>query len=170
MSGRQNIEQIVQIGFSVQRQQTVHLTDIAVLRRITLIHIKDKGFQQIHFAAVPEVVALAGTVGVLDDDIHKELGHQFLPFHFGKAVPAVRVFREYQIEHLDTVALIAQVLAGFFVELAFGVRNDQGFPANHRLKDAVHTEGAGFHAATGAVYGQIAVDFGIFRDADRFPI
>ena len=112
------------------------------------------------------MVALVGTVGVLDDDIH----NQFLPFHFGKAVPAVRVFREYQIEHLDTVALIAQIFTGFFIEFAFGVGNDQRFPANHRLKDAVHAEGAGFHAAAGTVYGQIAVDFGVFRDADRFPI
>ena len=54
-----------------------------------------------------QVVTLAGAVGVLDDDIHKELGHQFLPFHFGKAVPAVRVFREHQIEHLDTVASVS---------------------------------------------------------------
>ena len=84
-----NIKQAIQVGFSVQRQQPVHLADIPVFFRIALVHIEDKGFQQVHFAAVPEVVALAGAVGVLDDDIHKELRHQFLAFHFGKAVPAV---------------------------------------------------------------------------------
>ena len=89
MGGRQNIKQAIQVGFPVQRQQPVHLTDIPVFFRIALVHIEDKGFQQVHLTGVPEVVALAGAVGVLDDDIHKKLRHQFLPFHFGKAVPAV---------------------------------------------------------------------------------
>ena len=89
MGGRQNIKQVVQIGFPIQCQQPVHLADIPVFFGIALVHIEDEGFQQVHLTGVPEVVALAGTVGVLDDDIHKKLRHQFLPFHFGKAVPAV---------------------------------------------------------------------------------
>ena len=89
MGGRQNIKQAIQVGFPVQRQQPVHLADIPVFFGIALVHIEDEGFQQVHLTGVPEVVALAGAVGVLDNDIHKKLRHQFLPFHFGKAVPAV---------------------------------------------------------------------------------
>ena len=121
MGGRQNIKQVVQVGFPVQRQQPVHLADITVFFRVALIHIEDKGFQQVHFAAVPEVVALAGAVGVLDDDIHKELRHQLLAFHFGKAVPAVRIFRKNQVENLDTIALLPEIFAGFFIEFTFRI-------------------------------------------------
>lgn len=67
------------------------------------------------------MVTLAVVDGVLNDDIYKKLRHQFLPLHFGKAVPTVRVFRIDQIEHLDTVPLIPQILAGFFVELTFRI-------------------------------------------------
>ena len=67
------------------------------------------------------MVALAIVDGVLNDDIHKKLRHQFLPLHFGKAVPAVRIFRKNQVKNLDTIALLPQILAGFFVELTFGI-------------------------------------------------
>ena len=79
------------------------------------------------------MVSLAAARGVFDDDIHKKLCHQFLAFHFTKAVPGIRVLRIDQIEHTDRVALVTQVLAGLFVQLRFRVADDQGFPAGYPL-------------------------------------
>ena len=61
------------------------------------------------------MVSLAAASGILDNDIHKELCHQFLSFHFRKTVPGIRVFGIDQIEHTDGIAFVTQVFAGLFV-------------------------------------------------------
>ena len=69
------------------------------------------------------------------------------------------------MEHLYGVALIPQVLAGLFVELRLGLRNDQrGLPGN-ALQDRVGAERPGLLGAAGPVHRQIAVEPGLEGDA-----
>ena len=76
----------VQLCFGVRGQQLIDLPNVLSVLRVVPLHIQHEGFQQIHLCAVPKVVApLAARV--FDDDIAKELRHQFLAVDFCEAVP-----------------------------------------------------------------------------------
>ena len=103
MRQRQNIKQTVQLTFAALRDKVVHLTDDPLLRRVGEVNVQDQRFQQVHLSRIPEAVTFAGAVGVLDDDIHEKLRHQFLPLNFFQAVPRVGIFGADKIEHTHRV-------------------------------------------------------------------
>ena len=86
---RQDIKQAVQLTFAALRDEVIHFTDVPLFRRVSEVNVQDQCFQQIHLAGIPETVTFPGAVGVLDDDIHEKLRHQFLPLDFFQAVPRV---------------------------------------------------------------------------------
>ena len=64
----------------------VHFADVLLFLGIAGGNIEDQCFEQIHFCAVPEVVAFLAA-GILDDDVTKKLGHQFLTADLRKTIP-----------------------------------------------------------------------------------
>ena len=64
----------------------VHLADVLLFLGVTDGNIEDQSLEQIHFGAVPEVVAFLAA-SILNDDIAKELGHQFLTADLRKTIP-----------------------------------------------------------------------------------
>ena len=109
------IKQSVQLLLTAHGQQLVDLSDVLFFIRIAPLHIEDQCFQQIHLGVVPEVVSFS-TACILDDNVTEKLRHQLLPVDLRQTVPGVRTGGCDQIEHLHRVALVPEVLAGFFVE------------------------------------------------------
>ena len=99
MRQRQNIKQAVQLTFAALRDKVVHLTNIPLFRRVGEVNVQDQRFQQVHLSRIPEAVTFAGAVGVLDDDIHEKLRHQFLTLNFFQTVPRVGVFGADEVEY-----------------------------------------------------------------------
>ena len=85
----QNVKQAVQLTFAALGDEVVHLANIPLLRRVCEINIQNQCFQQVHLAGIPETVALAGAVGVFDDNVYEKLRHQLLSLDFFQAVPRV---------------------------------------------------------------------------------
>ena len=166
---RQNVKQGVQLFLVAHRQQLVNLADVLFLRRIIATDVEDQGLEQIEFGIVPEMIApLAARV--FNDHIAEELGHQLLALDLRKTVPGVRGGGRHQIEHADGVTLVPQVLAGLFVQLGFGIGDDHaGFPRG-ALQDHIDTEGPGLFRAGCSIHGDIAVEPGVFRDADHLAV
>ena len=170
MRQRQNIKQAVQLTFAALRDKVVHLTDGPLLRRVGEVNVQDQRFQQVHLSRIPEAVTFAGAVGVLDDDIHEKLRHQFLPLNFFQAVPRVGVLGADKVEHPHSVPQIPHIFAGFFVEFGFGVTDNQRLAASGALQDTIHAERASFHRAAGTVDGEIAVHACFLWDAEELSV
>ena len=164
---RQNIEQAVQLALAALGNKVVHLTDVSLFRRVGEINVQDQRFQQVHLAGIPKTVAFPGAVGVLDDDIHEKLRHQFLPLNFFQAVPRVGIFGADKVEHTHCVAQIPHILAGFFVEFGFWVTDNKRLAAGGALQDTIHAERACFHRAAGTIDGEITVHACFLRDAKK---
>ena len=64
----------------------VHLADVPLFLGVADGNIENQRLEQIHFGAVPEVVAFLAA-GILDDDVTKKLGHQFLTADLRKTIP-----------------------------------------------------------------------------------
>ena len=64
----------------------VHLADVLLFLGVTDGNIEDQSLEQIHFGAVPEVVAFFAA-SILNDDIAKELCHQFLTADLRETIP-----------------------------------------------------------------------------------
>ena len=64
----------------------VHFADVLLFLGIAGGNIEDQRLEQIHFGAVPEVVAFLAA-GILDDDVAEKLGHQFLTADLRKTIP-----------------------------------------------------------------------------------
>ena len=94
----------VQLAFTALRDKVVHLAYVPLLRWVGEVNVQDQRFQQVHFAGIPKAVALAGAVGILDDDIHEKLRHQLLFFNFFQTVPRVGIFGADKVEHTHCVA------------------------------------------------------------------
>ena len=101
---RQNIEQAVQLALAALRDKVVHLTNVPLFWRVGKVNVQDQRFQQVHLAGIPETIALACAVGILNDDIYEKLRHQFLPLNFFQAVPRVGIFGADKVEHTHCVA------------------------------------------------------------------
>ena len=101
---RQNIEQAVQLALAALRDKVVHLTNVPLFWRVGKVNVQDQRFQQVHLAGIPETIALARAVGILNDDIYEKLRHQFLPLNFFQAVPRVGIFGADKVEHTHCVA------------------------------------------------------------------
>ena len=69
-----NIKKRIQFLFGTGGEQLVHFADVLLFLGIAGGNIEDQRLEQIHFGAVPEVVAFLAA-GILDDDITKELRH-----------------------------------------------------------------------------------------------
>ena len=166
----QHVKQAVQRRLGIQGEQLVHLPHVPALFRISPVHIQHQSLEQVHLSTVPKIISFAVPFRVANDDIHKELCHQLLPLHLCKTVPGIRIFRVHQIEHPHRIPLISQILTGLLVQLTFRVTYDKGLPSGNSLQDAVHAERPGLHAATGTIYRQIAVESGLLRHTDIFPV
>ena len=116
MGDREQVKEAVQFLLGVHGQQFIDLPDVLSLRWESLVHIQHKGFQQVHFRVVPEVVAFRGA-GVFDDDIGKELRHDLLSFNLRKAVPTVGIFGVDEVEHSHGIAVFLKVEAHIRVKL-----------------------------------------------------
>jgi len=169
MRGRQPVKQIVQLLLAFQCQQLVHLPDVFALGRVALFHIQHQSLEQIRFRVVPEMVFTLDS-GILDNHIAKQLRHQFLPLDLRQAVPRIAVFGRYEVEHLDRVALVTEVRAGFFVDFTFGIGTDQGHAARRALEHHVDAKGARLFRAGRAVHGHVAVHHGVFRYTDDLAV
>ena len=64
----------------------VHLADVPLFLGVADGNIENQRLEQIHFGAVPEVVAFLAA-GILDDDVTKKLSHQFLTADLRKTIP-----------------------------------------------------------------------------------
>ena len=164
MGGRQQVEQAAQFLFRCVRNQLVDLFHGFPSLRVSLFHIQNQSLEEIHFCAVPEVIAPLAA-GIFNNDVTKELCHQFVAFDFRKAGPGVRIFRRHQIENADSIFLVPQILAGRFIQFGFGIADNQRFTLRCCLEDTVDAVGSGFHRAAGAVYGDIPVEPAVLRHA-----
>ena len=81
-----NIKKRIQFLFGTGGEQLVHFADVLLFLGIAGGNIEDQRLEQIHFCAVPEVVAFLAA-GILDDDVTKKLGHQFLTADLRKTIP-----------------------------------------------------------------------------------
>ena len=161
---RQNLKQAVQLIFGLECKQPINLAHIPVFRWIASVCIENQCFQQIHFRAVPEMVAL-GAAGVLDNDINEQLRHQFLTVHFRKAVPGIRVLRLNKVKHLYDITFLAKILACLLIKLTLGIADNERFAAFQSvrihtgcaLKNTVDTKCSCFLGAACAVYGNVTV-------------
>ena len=86
MRNRKNAKKRVQLLFGAGGNQLIHLADILLFLGIAGGNIEDQRLEQIHFGAVPEVVAFFAA-SILNDDIAKELCHQFLTADLRKTIP-----------------------------------------------------------------------------------
>ena len=86
MRNRKNTKKRVQLLFGAGGNQLIHLADILLFLGIAGGNIEDQRLEQIHFGAVPEVVAFLAA-GILDDDIAEKLSHQFLTADLRKTIP-----------------------------------------------------------------------------------
>ena len=81
-----NIKKRIQFLFGTGGEQLVHFADVLLFLGIAGGNIEDQRLEQIHFGAVPEVVAFFAA-GILDDNVTKKLGHQFLTADLRKTIP-----------------------------------------------------------------------------------
>ena len=86
MRNRKNTKKRVQLLFGAGGNQLIHLADILLFLGIAGGNIEDQRLEQIHFGAVPEVVAFLAA-GILDDDVAEKLSHQFLTADLRKTIP-----------------------------------------------------------------------------------
>ena len=86
MRNRKNTKKRVQLLFGAGGNQLIHLADILLFLGIAGGNIEDQRLEQIHFGAVPEVVAFLAA-GIFDDDVTEKLSHQFLTADLRKAIP-----------------------------------------------------------------------------------
>lgn len=63
-----------------------------------------------------------------------------------------------------------QIFAGLFIELRLWVTDYQAGLPGRALEDHIDAEGPGLFGARSAIYGQIAVESCLLRDADHLPI
>ena len=147
----------------------VDLADVLFLRRVVVADIQHQRLEQIEFRVVPKVVALL-TAGILYNHITKQLGHQFLTLNLRQAVPGIRGGGRYQIEYADGIALVTQVLTGFFVQFRFRIRNDHAVAPCSTLQNHIDTEGSGLFRSGGPIYGDIPIESGILWDTHHLAV
>ena len=85
----QTLEHGGQLLFRVAGQHLIDGREVALLGRPAgiLIHIEDERLQEIGFAVVPEVVAFVVALGVGDDDVGEDLGHERVAVQVEHGVP-----------------------------------------------------------------------------------
>ena len=113
VTDRQSLKQRGELLFSKLCEHVVGFTEVFLISSASgiLVHIQYQGFEKITLAAVPKMIAFAGT-GVADNDIGEYLGHECVSVQVGHAVPGVAVFGVDQIENLHVIPVFSEQFRG----------------------------------------------------------